>query len=302
MATDGRDYEGPGAGGEAEPSPGLSAFGYQQSLHRRLRSLSLHALTFSSLGVLLSSVLLIGPYWAAARGGAIWAYVAGALICQTSIALVFAELAAEYPVSGSVFNWIKKLAPAPLKWMSGWLFTCSGLVGISAGGLALATLLPRISPVFQLVGTGAGTYDFSENAVLLGSATMLFAGAVNVVGVRFLGRTNQVGASVEIATIVVAVVALLAHAALQPAGRTGVLAGFVLGLSALARSVSTGFLGLAALWLVRRNGLRSAAVAGLQVVAVPHPRYPPDPDALALARAVLPSLPGLTPDLVAGLA
>jgi HAD superfamily hydrolase (TIGR01509 family) len=50
------------------------------------------------------------------------------------------------------------------------------------------------------------------------------------------------------------------------------------------------------------NGLRSAAAAGLQVVAVPHPCYPPDPDALALARAVLPSLPGLTPDLVDSLA
>ena len=43
------------------------------------------------------------------------------------------------------------------------------------------------------------------------------------------------------------------------------------------------------------NGLRSAGAAGLQVVAVPHPRYPPDPDALALARVVLRDLSELTP-------
>ena len=49
------------------------------------------------------------------------------------------------------------------------------------------------------------------------------------------------------------------------------------------------------------NGLRSAAAAGLQVIAVPHPRYPPDPGALKLARAAVPSLDGLTVDLVAGL-
>jgi HAD superfamily hydrolase (TIGR01509 family) len=49
------------------------------------------------------------------------------------------------------------------------------------------------------------------------------------------------------------------------------------------------------------NGLRSAGAAGLQVIAVPHPRYPPDPDALAIARVVLHDLPELTPDLVAGL-
>ena len=38
-----------------------------------------------------------------------------------------------------------------------------------------------------------------------------------------------------------------------------------------------------------------------QVVAVPHPRYPPDPDALALARLVLHDLSELAPDLIAGL-
>jgi HAD superfamily hydrolase (TIGR01509 family) len=35
------------------------------------------------------------------------------------------------------------------------------------------------------------------------------------------------------------------------------------------------------------NGLRSAAAAGLQVIAVPRPEYPPDPEALAAARLVL---------------
>jgi len=49
------------------------------------------------------------------------------------------------------------------------------------------------------------------------------------------------------------------------------------------------------------NGLRSAGAAGLRVIAVPQPRYPPDPDALAQASLVLPSLAGLTTDAVAAL-
>ena len=49
------------------------------------------------------------------------------------------------------------------------------------------------------------------------------------------------------------------------------------------------------------NGLRSAAAAGCQVIAVPHPRYPPSPDALNEARLVLRSLTELTPDAVAAL-
>jgi len=49
------------------------------------------------------------------------------------------------------------------------------------------------------------------------------------------------------------------------------------------------------------NGLRSAAAAGLRVIAVPHPSYPPDPSALAAAELVLPGLSELTVDAVCGL-
>jgi HAD superfamily hydrolase (TIGR01509 family) len=49
------------------------------------------------------------------------------------------------------------------------------------------------------------------------------------------------------------------------------------------------------------NGLRSAAAAGYQVIAVPRPEYPPAPDALRAARAVLPGLAELTPAVIASL-
>ncbi|MDA0632704.1 HAD family phosphatase [Nonomuraea sp. MCN248] len=48
------------------------------------------------------------------------------------------------------------------------------------------------------------------------------------------------------------------------------------------------------------NGLRSADAAGMRVVAVPHPRYPPGPDALALAWRVVDDLDALTPELLGG--
>ena len=49
------------------------------------------------------------------------------------------------------------------------------------------------------------------------------------------------------------------------------------------------------------NGLRSAAAAGLHVIAVPRPEYPPAADALDRAQAVLGDLDELTTELVAGL-
>jgi HAD superfamily hydrolase (TIGR01509 family) len=46
------------------------------------------------------------------------------------------------------------------------------------------------------------------------------------------------------------------------------------------------------------NGIRSARAAGMRVVAVPNPRYPPAGDALAAADVVLPSVAALTPAAV----
>jgi HAD superfamily hydrolase (TIGR01509 family) len=49
------------------------------------------------------------------------------------------------------------------------------------------------------------------------------------------------------------------------------------------------------------NGLRSAGAAGLTVIAVPRPEYPPAPDALRQARVVLGSLAELTPAVISSL-
>jgi HAD superfamily hydrolase (TIGR01509 family) len=47
-------------------------------------------------------------------------------------------------------------------------------------------------------------------------------------------------------------------------------------------------------------GIRSAHAAGMRVIAIPNPSYPPDDDALAHADVVLSSLAELTPEAVAG--
>ena len=49
------------------------------------------------------------------------------------------------------------------------------------------------------------------------------------------------------------------------------------------------------------NGIRAGAAAGLAVVAIPNREFPPPPDALALARAVIGDLAGLTPEVIEAL-
>jgi HAD superfamily hydrolase (TIGR01509 family) len=47
-----------------------------------------------------------------------------------------------------------------------------------------------------------------------------------------------------------------------------------------------------------QNGIRSARAAGMRVIAIPNPHYPPSEDTLALADVVLKSLDELTPEVV----
>jgi HAD superfamily hydrolase (TIGR01509 family) len=47
-----------------------------------------------------------------------------------------------------------------------------------------------------------------------------------------------------------------------------------------------------------RNGIRSAHEAGMKVIAIPNPHFPPDEESLAHADVVLPTLAQLTPAVV----
>jgi HAD superfamily hydrolase (TIGR01509 family) len=48
------------------------------------------------------------------------------------------------------------------------------------------------------------------------------------------------------------------------------------------------------------NGMRAASAAGMVLIAVPNPHFPPDEDALMLAAAKVETPAGLTPELVLG--
>lgn len=47
-------------------------------------------------------------------------------------------------------------------------------------------------------------------------------------------------------------------------------------------------------------GIRAAKAAGMRVVAIPNPSYPPDEEALAAADAIIRSLDDLTPEVLSG--
>ena len=162
------------------------------------------------------------------------------------VALCFAELAARYPLAGSVYNWSKRLAGPTTSWMAGWMMLTASVVTLAATALALQITLPQIWAGFQVVGDGTGQYDASLNAILLASVLIVATTLVNACGVRLMTRINSTGVFVELFAAVVLIVVLASQAVRGPAAlldTRGTAAGHDLGYlgAFLAAALASGY-------------------------------------------------------------
>jgi urea carboxylase system permease len=188
----------------------LAAFGYRQELHRGLGSFSTFAAGFSYISVLTGGFQLFFFAFAMAGPAFIWTWPV-VVFGQMLFALCFAELAAHYPIAGSIYSWAKQVARPATAWLAGWMMLVTYTVTIAAVALAWQIILPAISPTFQIVGDGTGKYDFAGNAVLLGTVLIVLVTTINCLGVRLTALINNIGVITELLAVVLLTVLLAAH-------------------------------------------------------------------------------------------
>lgn len=187
----------------------LGEFGYTNQLKRTLGSFHTFAAGISYISVLTGVFQL--SYLGLSEGGpAYWWSWPAVFVGQLMVALCFAELAAQYPVAGSVYNWAKKLSNPHIAWMAGWMMLLASIVSISATALAYQRTLPQITSFFQFIGDGTGTSD-AANGVLLATVLIVFTTLVNAFGVKLMARINSAGVFVELLFAVLLVVFLAFH-------------------------------------------------------------------------------------------
>ncbi|WP_326724440.1 MULTISPECIES: amino acid permease [unclassified Streptomyces] len=188
----------------------LAEFGYKPELKRTLGNFHTFAAGISYISILTGTFQLF--YFGYASGGpAYWWSWPMVFVGQFMVALCFAELAARYPVAGSVYNWSKKVGNPHVGWLAGWTMLLASIVSIAAVALAYQLTLPQISSVFQFVGDGTGKYDVATNAVLLASVLIVFTTLVNALGVKLMARINTAGVFIELIATVVLIVLFAVH-------------------------------------------------------------------------------------------
>ena len=219
----------------------LAKLGYRQELNRSLGQFSTFATGFAFISILTGMFLLFGFTYASGGPASFWAWIV-AIGGQLLFALVFAELAVKYPLTGSVYNWSKHIAKTGVAWMAGSAMILALVVSSAAVALAMQAILPSISDVFWIYGDGSGSNDASVNSVILGSLMLVATTVVMLCGTKARAMVNNIGVVVELVAVVALIVLLAFHAERGPA--------VVLETNDTGGNYSTGFTGALMLCLI----------------------------------------------------
>src|ERR1700735_2150833 len=193
----------------------LAGFGYKQELDRSLGFFSSFAAGFSYISILTGVFELFGFGFANAGPAVWWSWVV-VFVGQFAVALCFAELAGQFPLAGSVYQWSKRIGSDYLSWMTGWILIIGSIVTVAAVAVAWQVVLPQVTTKLQFIGgaANAGTYstpDGAKNALILGAILVVFATIINMLGVKIMARINNFGVIVELIGATLLVVLLLFH-------------------------------------------------------------------------------------------
>lgn len=198
----------------------LATFGYKQELERTLGRFSSFAAGFSYISILTGVFQLFAFGFAFAGPGVWWTWFV-VFAGQFAVALCFAEMAGQYPLAGSVYNWSKRISGQAASWMTGWIMIVGAIVTIAAVAVAWQVILPQISTSLEFVGgnADAGTYltkNGAENAIILGAILVVICTIVNMAGIKAMSRLNNTGVIVELVGSIILIVLLLIHATRGP--------------------------------------------------------------------------------------
>lgn len=179
----------------------LEELGYRQELARGLDFFSSFAVGFTYLSPVVG-VYGLFAYGLATGGPAFIWTIPIVLAGQLLVALVFAEVASQYPIAGGIYQWSRKLTGERYAWFAGWMYLWALLINIAAATGA-ATLF--LGPLFG--------YDVTRRNTVLTVIVLLAIGAViNLAGVRWLALVSRTGVVFEVlGTVVLGIIFLVSY-------------------------------------------------------------------------------------------
>jgi amino acid transporter len=211
----------------------LERFGYRQTLRRSMGWFSSFAVSFSFISITTGIFANYG--FGIVHGGSrfLWTWILVG-IGQTLVAICLANLAPRVPLTGAMYNWGDKLMGRSYGWFTGWFVLAGYLAGYAGVAYAFSSYFA------PYVGIGSSTHVIVLTTVVLIAVVAL----INIAGMTWASRVNNVSVVTEIVGIALVGIGLLIYVLVAGRAHTDYL-GSNVGLSASGAPIHTGFSGLA---------------------------------------------------------
>src|SRR4051812_17427366 len=165
----------------------LAELGYESRFERRMGLWENFALGFTYLSPVVGVYSVFALGFMAGGPPMIWSIVIAGL-GQLLVALVFAEVVAQFPVAGGVYPWARRLIGRRWAWLTGWIY----------GWALIATVASVSTGAVIFVGSLFGFTPTRFTTVLIAAGLMLFCLLINLSGTRTLGRVAMAGFVAEL--------------------------------------------------------------------------------------------------------
>jgi amino acid transporter len=192
---------------ETDDDAQLRALGYTAKFDRSMSIWENFALGFTYLSPVVGVYSVFDVGMTAGGPPMLWSYFLAA-IGQFIVCLTFCEVVSQFPISGGLYPWARRLVGKRWAWMAGWIYGWALFVTIAAVAVGAG---PFLATLLGFDGTPRVTTAIALALVLL--STML-----NLAGTKLLARVALFGFVCEIVGAIVVGCYLLVFARHQPIG------------------------------------------------------------------------------------
>jgi amino acid transporter len=165
----------------------LRALGYTAKFERSMSLWENFALGFTYLSPVVGVYSVFGLGMSAGGPPMFWWYFLAAL-GQFVVCLSFCEIVSQFPISGGLYPWARRLVGKRWAWMAGWIYGWALFTSIAA---VAAGATPFIAPLLGFEATPG-------NTALLAVAIVALSTLINLGGTKILARVAMFGFVCEI--------------------------------------------------------------------------------------------------------
>jgi len=185
----------------------LRSLGYTSHFDRSMSIWENFALGFTYLSPVVGVYTIFASTFAAGGPPMWWTYVFVG-VGQMLVCLIFGEIVSQFPISGGIYPWARRLFGKRWAWMAGWIYGWALFVTLAAIATGAAPFIA------QLIGLEPTVFVTTTIALILIAITTV----VNLSGTRLLARVAMFGLICELIGALVVGSYLLIFARHQPFG------------------------------------------------------------------------------------